>query len=104
MKGPFIPPSSQVEEHLAQVWREVLGVPQVGVQDRFLDLGGDSILATELVARIRQAWGIDLSLLDLFQAPTISQQAMVVDRLRAVRDTTTLSSARDQEDRDTWVL
>jgi len=87
----FVSPGSEVEELLAGMWSEVLGLPCVSVQDCFLDLGGDSILATQLVARVRQRLGIDITLLDLFEAPTIAEQAVVIvglllDEIEAMSD------------------
>ena len=79
--GTLVPPSTQAEELLAKMWCEVLGLSRVSVQERFLDLGGDSILATKLVARLRDTLGIDLTLLDFFDAPTIAEQALIVEGL-----------------------
>jgi acyl-CoA synthetase (AMP-forming)/AMP-acid ligase II len=76
-----VAPRTDVEGLLAGLWCQVLGLPTVGVHQRFLDLGGDSMLATRLVARLRQALGIDLTLLDFFDAPTIAEQAIIVETL-----------------------
>ena len=77
--GTFVPPGTEVEKLLAQMWCEVLGLTEVSVQARFLDLGGDSILATKLVARLRDTLHIDLTLLDFFDAPTVAEQAVIVE-------------------------
>ncbi|MGH7580639.1 MAG: non-ribosomal peptide synthetase, partial [Gemmatimonadales bacterium] len=74
----YTPPRTPVEELLAQIWAGVLGVERVGVDESFLDLGGDSMLATLLVSRIRQELGLELSLRSLFDAPTVADQAGVV--------------------------
>jgi len=74
-------PNSAVETLLATMWSEVLGLPSVSVQARFLDLGGDSILATQLVSRLRQAFHVNLTLLDFFDAPTITEQALIIETL-----------------------
>ncbi|MEU8199454.1 condensation domain-containing protein [Microbispora amethystogenes] len=60
-----------LEELLAEIWREVLKVPQVGPHDNFFALGGHSLLATQVVSRFLARTGQELSLRDLFQAPTI---------------------------------
>jgi acyl-CoA synthetase (AMP-forming)/AMP-acid ligase II/acyl carrier protein len=84
-KAAFVAPSNPIEEILAGLWCQVLGIDQVGVQDRFLDLGGDSLLATMLVSRIRSALHVELTLIDFFGAPTVEEQARIVEtaRLRA---------------------
>jgi acyl-CoA synthetase (AMP-forming)/AMP-acid ligase II/acyl carrier protein len=74
----YAAPRTPVEELLAGLWAEVLKVERVGMDDHFLDLGGDSMLATLLVSRIRQELRIEVSLRSLFDAPTVADQAGVV--------------------------
>ena len=67
---------------MAQVWREVLKVEKVGVYDNFFDLGGHSLIATRVVARLRNNFSIDLALRKLFELPTIAALAQHVEFLR----------------------
>lgn len=77
-----VAPSTPVEKFLAEIWCEVLRVPSVGINQRFLDLGGDSLLAARIVARVCQQLDVDLTLLDFLDAPTIADQAqMLSDKL-----------------------
>jgi amino acid adenylation domain-containing protein len=78
----FVAPRSATEVALARIWSEVLHVDSIGVQDGFFELGGNSLLATRLLARYHETFGIDMSLRDLFRAPTIALLAEAVDRLR----------------------
>ncbi|MEV0194812.1 amino acid adenylation domain-containing protein, partial [Kitasatospora purpeofusca] len=73
----FVAPRTPVEERLAAVWAEVLGLPQVGVEDSFFDLGGDSIRAVRLVGALRAA-GFDVSIPDVFQLKTVAALAVRV--------------------------
>ncbi|WP_314413681.1 non-ribosomal peptide synthetase [Streptomyces sp. DSM 40484] len=76
----FSEPSGATEELLAGIWAQVLGVERVGATDGFFDLGGHSLLATLAVSRIREAFGVEVSLAALFDAPTVRGLASVLDR------------------------
>ena len=71
-------PRDEIELKLAAVWSELLGVERVGLQDAFFDLGGHSLIAVRLFARIRKMWGVDLPLATLFGAPTLEALAAAV--------------------------
>jgi len=80
-RAPFVAPRNPVEETVAALWRDVLRVDEVGVNDRFLDLGGDSLLATMLLSRIREALRLEISLTEFFETPTVAAQAHLVEEL-----------------------
>jgi len=77
------PPRTELERELAEVWRELLGVELVGVDDDFFELGGHSLLAAQLAARVRARVGASLSVRDVFEEPTVAGQAR---RIEAARD------------------
>ncbi|MFF2046140.1 amino acid adenylation domain-containing protein, partial [Kitasatospora sp. NPDC058170] len=70
----YVAPRTPVEERLAAIWSDVLGLPQVSIEDNFFDLGGDSIRAVRLVGALRAA-GHELSVRDVFQHRTITDLA-----------------------------
>jgi acyl carrier protein len=74
----YVAPSSPVEVELADLWRTVLGVERVGAADDFYDLGGDSLLATQVMSRVRRTFGLELPLSALFEAPTVAGLAAVI--------------------------
>ena len=75
LEQEYAAPRTATEEALARIWREVLGLAQVGIHDDFFALGGHSLLALRLMARIQQQFGRSLPLSALFQGATIARQA-----------------------------
>ena len=68
-------PPTLVEEVLIDVWAEVLERERVGIFDNFFELGGHSLLATQVIARVRTLFQVDLSVLVLFELPTVASFA-----------------------------
>src|SRR5256714_5785861 len=75
-------PRTSIEQTLTEIWSQVLHLPQVGIHDNFFALGGDSILSLSLIAQARRA-GLQLTVKQLFQAPTIAQLSQLVTPLGA---------------------
>ncbi|WP_166212928.1 non-ribosomal peptide synthetase, partial [Cognatiluteimonas telluris] len=71
-------PIGEVEQALARIWQELLGLERVGRQDRFFELGGHSLMAVQVVARLRQAQGVELPLREIFTQPTLAALAQAV--------------------------
>jgi amino acid adenylation domain-containing protein len=78
----FAPPSTPTERLLAPIWREVLGVERIGVNDDFFELGGHSMLAVRLFAEIERRCGVRLPISALFETTTIAGVARLIDRDR----------------------
>jgi acyl-CoA synthetase (AMP-forming)/AMP-acid ligase II len=78
----FVPPRTPFEERLVGLWAEVLGLKRVGINDDFFQLGGNSLLAVQLMTRIREALHVDISLLPFFEKPTV---AGIADTLETAR-------------------
>ncbi len=75
-------PSTATEELLAGIWAEVLELDKVGIHDNFFDLGGHSLLVTQVVSRVRQAFQEELPLRSLFENPTVARLAELIGSLR----------------------
>jgi amino acid adenylation domain-containing protein len=84
--GQFEAPEGAQETAMAQVWQELLGLDRIGRNDNFFAIGGHSLLAGQLIARLRRLFGADLALRDLFDRPTVAE----------------LSSALAQAHRSEW--
>jgi amino acid adenylation domain-containing protein len=77
-ESTFIPPRTPVEEILAEIWAEILGLEKVGVNHNFFELGGHSLLATQVISRIHDSFQIQLPLRTLFENQTIADLAMSI--------------------------
>ncbi|MGQ9407863.1 amino acid adenylation domain-containing protein [Mycolicibacterium gilvum] len=76
-------PQTETEQHLAQLFSELLGVARVGVDDSFFELGGHSLLATKLVSAVRSRCGVDMEIREIFELGTVARLAERVDELAA---------------------
>ncbi|HYH81345.1 MAG TPA: amino acid adenylation domain-containing protein, partial [Longimicrobium sp.] len=81
--GAYVAPRTATEEALAGIWREVLEVERVGVEENFFALGGHSLVAMRVVSRVRQAFAVELPMRAVFEAQTVAELAVRVDLLRA---------------------
>jgi acyl carrier protein len=77
----MVKPRNPTEKALAQIWCELIGLDEVGVTDDFFDLGGHSVLVTQVAARIRKAFDVDIGLQPIFEKPTIAELARTVEGL-----------------------
>jgi amino acid adenylation domain-containing protein len=81
--APYVAPSTPAGEALAEIWSGLLGIERVGAHDSFFELGGHSLLASQLVSRVREAFGAELPLSAVFQAPTLDALAGLVAAVSA---------------------
>ena len=79
----LVAPRSPVETAIANIWKDVLDLNTVGVHDHFLEVGGDSLRATQVAARLNDALNVEISMRDLFEASTVAELATAVERARA---------------------
>ncbi|RKH17231.1 phosphopantetheine-binding protein, partial [Corallococcus sp. CA031C] len=84
--GPeFTPPRNELEQSLAAIWTELLGVERIGIHDNFFELGGHSLLATQLISRVRVSFDTDVDLGRLFEKPTIASLAVLLMEAQAAQ-------------------
>ncbi|MDR0310270.1 MAG: phosphopantetheine-binding protein [Acidobacteriota bacterium] len=78
----YEPPQGEIEEELARIWSEILRISPVGRNDGFFELGGDSLLATAILHKIQDAFGMELPLRTVFESQTIKALAEMIDDIR----------------------
>jgi acyl transferase domain-containing protein len=74
----LVAPRNELEEQIAAIWRDLLGIAQIGVHDDFFQLGGHSLMGTQLSTRLRETFGVELPLRSLFEAATIAGLAELI--------------------------
>jgi acyl transferase domain-containing protein len=82
LRVDYVAPRNELEETVARVWGDLLGVARVGVNDSFLDLGGDSLLAARLAARMREVADVELPVRLFFERSTVAELAQAVEELK----------------------
>ena len=75
----FVPPKTQSETDVAGIWRDLLKHERVGINDNFFDLGGHSLLVVQLQSQLRQKIGTEITLVELFQMPTVAAIAALIE-------------------------
>jgi hypothetical protein len=97
--GAGRPPANQREEVLCATFAEILGLPAVGVDDNFFDLGGNSLLATRVTSRIRSVFHVEMPVKVLFEAPTVAKLAGQVSSQKSNRRPALRAMRRQEESR-----
>ncbi|MCX7559223.1 beta-ketoacyl synthase N-terminal-like domain-containing protein [Sulfitobacter sp. F26204] len=78
LDGSYVAPRNGIEERLAEMWQNLLGVSPVGVEDSFFDLGGHSLIAVRLFANVKREFKVEFPISVLFEAPTIAKCAALI--------------------------
>jgi len=73
-------PVQGVEQSVANIWQELLGIEQVGAKENFFELGGHSLLATQVIAKLQAAFGVKISLSAFFEAPTVAELTAIIQK------------------------
>jgi len=81
VRAGYAAPESEIERFIASLWEEVLGVKPVGLHDGFFELGGDSLLGTKVVSRIRESFQVPFAMRQLWANPTVARLAPIIEEL-----------------------
>ncbi|WP_460203568.1 amino acid adenylation domain-containing protein [Scytonema sp. NUACC21] len=100
LTADYVAPQSELERTIAIVWQEVLQVEKVGIHDNFFDLGGHSLLVIQVHGKLRQALDWELSMVDIFQYPTISALANYYSQQQSERPSFEHTQERAQGRKD----
>ncbi|HEX2202010.1 MAG TPA: beta-ketoacyl synthase N-terminal-like domain-containing protein [Longimicrobium sp.] len=92
----YFAPTTELEERVAAMWEELLGISPIGIHDDFFGLGGHSLLATQIISRVREMFALELPLKAIFEAPTIAKfsaliEAAIIAEIEALSDEEAMS-------------
>ncbi len=92
LSTPYVAPLSELETQVAGLWRELLGIESVGIDDNFFESGGHSLLATQLISQVRDRFGVDVKFARFFDTPTVAGlAAIIVERQAAAMEEAALA-------------
>ncbi|NMO15159.1 amino acid adenylation domain-containing protein [Pyxidicoccus fallax] len=97
MRSMSAPPRTPTETELAAIWRRSLGLAEIGVDDDFFEMGGHSLLANQIILRIREALGVDLNMRSIFENRTVAALARSIEQARANAEIRIATGARTEE-------
>lgn len=85
LEHEYVAPRNPVEQMIADLWAKTIGIEKVGVYDNFFDLGGHSLMATQIISRLRNMYNVEIPLRKLFEAPTVANLALVIAEAQAAQ-------------------
>ena len=95
--GVYVAPSNDIEERVAEVWQQFLGIAPIGIHDNFFELGGQSLLVVQIVSRFREIFQIELPLTAFFEAPTISELGPVINGIATEKTLEMIEDLSEEE-------
>jgi amino acid adenylation domain-containing protein len=99
LTNPFVAPEDELEQQIAAVWQEVLGVEQVGVHDNFFELGGNSLAGLRVIGRLKERLHVGVSEVSLYEAPTVATLARLLGAEREAEPAAVFETSRSRGER-----
>jgi acyl carrier protein len=94
--GGYVAPRTSMERELCSMWIELTANDDIGITDRFLDVGGHSLLASKVVARVKESYGVRIPLRWCIEQPTVSGLAELVQKTQANQGAQVVAEAARQ--------
>ncbi|GAB6041223.1 non-ribosomal peptide synthetase [Endothiovibrio diazotrophicus] len=101
-ENPFVLPRTPTETTVAEIWSRILERPRISVHDDFFHLGGHSLMATQVLAKIRETFQIELSIRSIFEHSTVAALVEHIETVRLAREMAPVGQARDGEIEEAW--
>ena len=79
----YVAPRNKIEQQIADIWQELLGIEKIGIYDDFFEFGGHSLLATQVTSRLREMFQVQISLEEIFDAKTIAEISQKIEAVNS---------------------
>jgi acyl carrier protein len=86
LQSAYAVPQNELEQAITDIWKEVLGIEQVGIQENFFNLGGHSLMALQVLSRLRRAFQVEVSVRVFFEVPTVAGLAKAIEQSRLIKE------------------
>jgi acyl carrier protein len=86
LSSDYVPPTGEIEIEIAGIWQDLFGIGQIGANDDFFGLGGNSLVAIQAISRLRKEFDVDLPMSALFEHPTVATLAAAILEARSQGD------------------
>ncbi len=100
----YVPPRNELESTVVAIWQKMLGIEQLGINDNFFDLGGNSLIGLKMIAAVKKALAIDLPMMALFEGPTVSALCRYIEHKEPAQPAFDESRSRGQRRRQSAVV
>ena len=100
IQTPYTPPATDMEKAMVSVWEELIGVKPIGIHDNYFSLGGHSLMATQILGRIRDHYAVELSLREFFETATIAELAKRLDTLKWILQGSSSNAGSSESERE----
>ncbi len=98
LEDQYVAPRTEIEQQIAEIWGQVLNLEQIGIHDNFFELGGYSLLAIQIVSRLRKVLQVEIPLPSLFEVPTVADLANRIETIRWAMQTPQTNLVGDYEE------
>lgn len=93
----FVSPQNELERQIAEIWHEMLQLETIGIHDNFFELGGHSLLAIQMHSKLQELLDMDISVVEIFQYPTIHSMAQYISQKQQASETAEPEQARGEK-------
>ncbi|PLZ99466.1 hypothetical protein CI592_19450, partial [Fischerella thermalis CCMEE 5328] len=78
LSNDFVTPRNDIEQKLAEIWQQILGIERIGIYDNFFELGGDSLIGIQVISQVNKSFDLNVPIAKLYECPSVSSMAKIL--------------------------